>query len=264
MTVEPPFNLIRREQVWPHEIPVDSGGDVRPFVQRPAKWVTGHHTGAGEWADFYDTIPEVRYIQMYAQHAQKPWEYNWIIDTEGNVVEYAGFYQAAHSGGENHTAYGVLLLLNATHEKPTDAQILAFRQLVWWLRELGYTSYQTFVLPHQQMPGARTACPGVYVMARWQEFITPWMPPPPVEPKEIDMIVLDYNNKNGWTALVYTGTHLGWIASGHADNVLRRAGVQRQTVTHDELLGIAQATEKTTAAPWTVEDDIKSSWVFVD
>lgn len=263
--VKPPFNLIPRDAVWPHEVPTNSNGTLRAPVERPAKYNTAHHTGAGEWADFYDTVPEVRYIQMYAQHAKKPWEYNWIIDTEGNVVEYAGFYQAAHSGGENHNSYGILLLLNSQIERPTQAQILAFRQLVWWLKELGYTNYMTLILPHQRMPGAKTACPGLYVMASWSEFIVPWSPPPaPPTDEEIDMIVLDYNNSNGWTALVYNGTHLAWPASGHADNVLRRVGVTRTTVTKDELLGIINASEQTTPAPWTFDQVLVDAWHYVD
>lgn len=263
-TIPPPFTMIPREAVWPHEVPTNSNGTLRKPVDRPAKYITGHHTGAGEWADFYDTIPEVRYIQMYAQHAKKPWEYNWIIDTEGNVVEYAGFFQAAHSGGENHTAYGVLLLINATNEKPTEAQKLAFRQLVWWLKELGYTNYMTQILPHQQMPGAATACPGVNIMGSWREFLVPWTPPPPVIPEELDMIALDYNNSNGWTALIYTGTHLAWVVDGHADNVLRRNGVQRTTVTKAELLGIIKSTEQTTIAPWTLDSELADKWKFID
>jgi hypothetical protein len=187
--VTPPFNLVPRSVVWPGETPTSSTGVVRPLVRRPALYVTVHYTGAGEWDDFGDTIPEARAIQVYAQHAKKPWEYNWIIDSEGNVVEYAGFHQAAHSGGENTTAHGVLLLLGVG-EPVTEAMKLAFRQLVWWLAQEGATDASTQILPHREMPGAATACPNTLILGEWMELTDPWSPPPPPAPKEKTMFLV--------------------------------------------------------------------------
>lgn len=173
--VAPPFQLIPRSVLWPGQVPRSSSGSLRSQVKRPADFLTGHYTGSpGEWADFDDTHTEAAALQVYAQHASKPWEYNWIVDTQGQVVEYAGTYQAAHSAGENGVSHGVLFFLGVG-EPMTSQMILAFRQLRWWLTECGYLA-PVGPTPHNQMPGAATLCPGPKVEEHWAALSTPWTP----------------------------------------------------------------------------------------
>jgi hypothetical protein len=172
--IEPPFSYVERGEVWPGQLPTSSGGSFRPILNLRRPYLTCHYTGAGIWADFGDTIPESRSIQLYAVSAKKPWEYNFIVDTEGTVVEYAGFYQAAHSEGENALAIGVLWLLGPG-EQPTPKQVLAFRQLRWWLVQGEWLAPDHRPTPHKDMPGAATVCPGP-VMSVWAEATTPWTP----------------------------------------------------------------------------------------
>ena len=65
------------------------------------------------------------------------------------------------------------------------------------------------------------------------------------------MIVLDHNSGTPeWTALCWSGVELSHIWNGHADVVMRRAGVARQPVTDAELDAvIASSTTKTDCPP---------------
>lgn len=264
MLTTPPFRLVPREEIWPGQIPTSSDGTVRPPLRRPATYVTVHYTGSpGDWDDFGDTTAEAKALQVYAQHAKKSWEYNWIIDSEGNVVEYAGFYRAAHSAGKNEISHGVLLLLGID-EPVTDAMILAFRQLMFWLKQNGHFGFHTEIRGHKDMPDAATVCPNSKVLARWGELTTPWLPeptppPPPPPTKEVAMIAIDYYGPS-WIAFVTTGTHLSHVKDGHADQVLRAAGVGRVTVTKAQLAGLLRSTTKTSAPPPELADDLKALW----
>jgi hypothetical protein len=141
-----------------------------------APYLTIHYTGGGLWLDPDDTPDELRSIQNYAQSASKPWEYNYVIDGQGIVWEYAGTYQAAHSGGENEIAIGVLLLVGLSgsyFEVPTPQMIEATRELRAWLVAMGHLAQNHQMLQHNQMPGAATACPGQEVINRWDQFTAP-------------------------------------------------------------------------------------------
>jgi hypothetical protein len=264
MPVDPPFKLITREQVWPGQVPTSSDTTVRPKLARPATYATGHYTGSySSWGDPDDTIEEVRRIQSAAVGARKPWEYNWVFDTQGYVVEYAGDYQGAHSLGENPVADGCLFLLGVG-EQVSPEMILAFRQWRWWRIQNGAHDSYTLFMPHKDMPGAATPCPGDRVMAVWSQLAEPWEPEPTPNPPsdlEVDMLVLDWKpNTPSWTAFVTTGTHLGWVRNGHFDNVLKAAGTKRVTVTDAELEGALLSTAKTTPAPHTLTPALRVAW----
>jgi hypothetical protein len=75
------------------------------------------------------------------------------------------------------------------------------------------------------------------------------------------MIVIDWRPAtSSWTACIWTGTELGWIASGHADAVLRSAKVPRVTVSDDAFDGIIEASRTTTVAPSTLDARRKALW----
>lgn len=185
-----------RDEVWPGQVPRSSNGAVRPLLRPQIPWLTVHYTGAGVWLDPGDTAAEARAIQLNAVHEKKPWEYNYIIDGEGGVWEYAGGYQAAHSEGENADAIGVLLLVGLSDsanlrgfEKPTNEMVMAFREFRRILLTSGAISLSHEVRKHKDMPGAVTICPGPEVIARWSELTTPYIPPKPTPPQPIEEIM---------------------------------------------------------------------------
>lgn len=166
--------LHTRSEVWPGAIPKNTNGTTRPLLAKPLHILTVHHTGAGRFMDRGDTPAELRAIQNYAAGAGKPWEYNYVLDSAGESWEYAGAYQAAHSAGENHTAIGVLLLGNFTVETLTPEMVKGFRWLRWVLTSFGHLAPTAWVIPHKDMPGASTVCPGPNVLSQWSSLLVPW------------------------------------------------------------------------------------------
>lgn len=188
--------IIARDTVWPGQTPTQSTGAPRPLLAPDRPYLTVHYTGAGVWLDPDDTPSELRAIQNYAQSAGKGWEYNWVIDGQGVIWEYAGQYQAAHSAGENDVAIGVLLLVGfkgiyPNHveywEVPTPPMIQAVRELRAWLVATHALAGSHEMRQHNQMPGAITPCPGPQVVAHWAELTAP------IE-EDDDMAAVFYSN----------------------------------------------------------------------
>lgn len=172
-----PLQMQHRDDVWPGETPARSSGEPRPLLAAGLPWIVVHWAGDGHWGDRGDTAAELRGIQSWATGAGKPWEYNYVIDTEGVVWEYAGDYRAAHSEDENARSVGVLLLIGREHgidEPPTDEMIRSLRRLRAALASSGRVAPDHEIMPHRWMPGAATECPGPGVMARWSEIERPW------------------------------------------------------------------------------------------
>ena len=64
------------------------------------------------------------------------------------------------------------------------------------------------------------------------------------------MLVIDHKpNTSEWVAMNWTGTHLSHVTNGDADNVLRRAGVPRQTVSDFEIDAIIRSSTTVTPCP---------------
>jgi hypothetical protein len=92
---------------------------------------------------------------------------------------------------------------------------------------------------------------------------TPTAPTPVTKPalKEIEMIVLDHKpNTPEWTALIWTGAELSHVFNGHADAVLRRAGVGRQSIADHELDGIIVSSTTKTDCPVTFTGARQAAW----
>jgi len=84
--------------------------------------------------------------------------------------------------------------------------------------------------------------------ARTVEIKTTFTPPTITE--DCNMIAIDYTAPSGqWTALTYTGSHLAHVRTSEADAIIRRAGVQRQTVTAAELDALILSAATTTHCP---------------
>ena len=73
---------------------------------------------------------------------------------------------------------------------------------------------------------------------------------PPTTTEDCNMIAIDYTAPSGqWTALTYTGSHLAHVRTSEADAIIRRANVQRQTVTAAELDALILSAATTTHCP---------------
>jgi N-acetylmuramoyl-L-alanine amidase len=228
-----------RAEVFGAQLPTSSSGAPRPKLVNPT-YLTIHYTGTSvPWGDPNDTAAEIRSIQDYAGPAGKGWEYNDVIDQAGDVWEYAGDYQAAHSAGENPVARGVLLLLGTT-EAPSDAMVAGVRWLRWHLVTTGRLSPVHSMRPHREMPGAATACPGPLVMRRWDEFAAPWQPDPdpqpiterPEEPMRLIQVPGDL------AVYKVSATHAVWIKRGDTldREKVRAEGGAVQSVPVEDLL----------------------------
>lgn len=238
-----------RDEVWPGEVPTSSNGAPRPLLRPDRIWLTVHYTGVPvRWLDEDDTPDELRAIQRYAQGAGKSWEYNFVIDGQGQIWTYAGDYRAAHSAGENEAAYGVLLLVG-TDEPPTEPMVLAVRQLRWLLLSTGRLAPSHEVRKHLDMPGANTSCPGALVIARWDEITTPWEPtlhpevvppePEPVLTRSVSMIRIDHEfGTPNWCALLFADRVITHISNGHTADMLDAGLVPTVVRSTEQLVGI--------------------------
>lgn len=237
------FTIQPRALVFGTALPTGTTGALRPIMAPDRPYLTVHHTGAGAFTDLGDTATEMRNIQRVALATGKPWEYNYVIDSAGDVWTYAGEYQAAHCVGRingrvvshNPTAIGVLLLANTVTETVPDPMVNALR---WFRGELvnrGRLAANHQMTPHRSMPGAATACPGPHAMARWPEMTAPWQPQPNPQPEGDDMTA------TLWRHSKYRNVFL--IGSGSTVNVspavyasLRARGVPEVVDAHDQLL----------------------------
>jgi hypothetical protein len=185
------FRIIPRTEAGLPAVVAGSNGAPRPPLVNE-RWMTGHYTGNNIDYTGKDAAEITRQIQRVFS-TTKPFEYNYVIgqNDDDQIIEFAGKFQAAHSGGENGDSFGVLFLLGVG-EEVTDLMIDKWR----WLRDVliadGSLSPNVEQLQHRQMPGAATACPGASVIRRWPEFLTPYIqtvtPQSPSETEETDMI----------------------------------------------------------------------------
>ena len=171
-----------------------SSGQPRPKLSG-CRWYTAHYTGVSKVYADADAAEVTRHIQQVFG-TTKPFEYNYVIGQRDDdvIIQFAGEYQAAHSGGENGDAIGVLFLLGVG-EKPTDNMIKKWQ----WLRDLlkftGTLAPDAIDMMHEQMPGAATACPGAGIRDTWSSFLAPYKAPLPASTRtntgDNPMIVLD-------------------------------------------------------------------------
>jgi hypothetical protein len=230
--------LISRDVVWPGQLPTNTNGTPRPKLAANRPILTIHYTGSPpNYGDFGDTIAELRGIQAWAQNAGKPWEYNFVVDTEGVAWTYAGEYRAAHSAGNNDIAVGVLLLLGVT-DPPTGQMIATVRWLRHHLQNVDLLASPCQTKKHKDMGTTPTSCPGPLVEARWSEFLVPWIEPPspPPTPPEDDMaFTFVAVRPDGGTALVShdgAGCTTTWLDDREP---YLAQGIKKINVTADEF-----------------------------
>lgn len=174
--------------------PTNTSGSPRPLLPLNLPWLTYHYSGvaihdvfASDGDGIFDTDAEVaayiRRVEQVARGSGKPYEYNAIIPAmadpnAANVWAYADEFQAAHSAGENAQAYGVQFP-NGIGQTLTAGQINAF---TWWhgvLVAAGRLAVIHQVLPHHDMPGANTQCPGPAIDGVRSQLLAAWRPDTP-------------------------------------------------------------------------------------
>ena len=199
------YRIVGRMEAGLPEVVRSSSGNLRPRLHNEPM-MTAHYTGNNIEYTGKDTAEITRQIQRVFS-SSKPFEYNYVIgqNDDDQIIEYAGKFQAAHSGGENSIAFGVLFLLGVG-ETLTDRMIDKWR----WLRDVlifdGSLRPDVDQRPHKLMPGARTACAGPSVDARWPEFLLTWQAPVPTQtlkPAEEDDM-----NPYMWAPAGYTSVFL--------------------------------------------------------
>ena len=192
-----------------------SDGRPRPALATPLSTFGVHYAGAGSsWLDSGDTVQELLSVEMnHARPSRKPNEYNSVSDIDSATYEYAGPYRAAHSSGNNDTAWGHLCLygLEVLTEKRAQALIAGIRRARRQCVEAGYLTPDHAVLAHGQLPGAATSCPGpLFTDDRWWAQITAplatFTPPAPTAEDIDDMAALDkpirwFDTRKGWGPL---------------------------------------------------------------
>ena len=151
---------------------------------------------------------------------------------------------------------GSVLLIGPTGVRASTLAAQAVRELFGeWHATAGSTPVRP--IPHKTLD--YTDCCGAPYLADIAAGL--FDPSAPTPTDEVDMIALDYKpNTPQWTALTYTGTHLAHVSDGHADSVIRRAGVQRVTISDKELDGLIESATTTTDAPKEFSPSRKAAW----
>ena len=157
------YQIIPRTVIGlPSVVTSANGIPCPPLHNEPT--ITLHYTGVSS-RDYAtaDVKAEVLRIQQVFG-ATKPFEYNYVIGQRNDdaVYEFAGTYQAAHSAGENSTSFGILFL-NSVREPLNCVQIHKYQWIRDVLKYVGALQLNAQELPHNNMPGAKTLCPGTLV-----------------------------------------------------------------------------------------------------
>jgi hypothetical protein len=169
------YRIVPRTEIGLPAVVTNSNGTPRPPLDYEP-YITAHYTGNN--VDYTDKVTREVVLQIQRVFSKtKPFEYNYVIGQaeDNHIYEFAGKYQAAHSGGENHIAFGVLFLLGVG-EEPTPLMIDKWK----WLRDVlifdGSLMPNVMQRMHKDMPYAATACPGG-IIPHWPKFLTPWVAP---------------------------------------------------------------------------------------
>lgn len=157
------YRIVPREEIGLPAVVRSADGSPRPPLHNEPT-ITLHYTGVSS-RDYNnaDVAAEVLRIQQVFGWS-KPFEYNYVIGQTNDdaIYEFAGTYQAAHSAGENSSSFGILFL-NSVREPLTCIQIHKYQWIRDVLKYVGELQLNAQELPHNNMPGAKTLCPGTLV-----------------------------------------------------------------------------------------------------
>jgi len=199
----------------------NDGVTTRPLLKNGIGILTDHYPGSSAtYKNMDGPVKKKIYINEVQRQAmarppatRNSFEYNYFIFMDGEVWEYAGEYLAAHSAGENPIAYGVQFV-NGNDDLCTDIQVLAYQ----WLRDVhlklrGKVSSNAVSIPHREMPGAATLCPGDRaIMPRMNDLRKPYLSNP-IQPVESEMTYLIQDT----TGVYSTGDFVSYRAVSPSD-----------------------------------------------
>lgn len=142
-----------------------SGG--RPSRQESAvDWIVVHHNAVAPPKT--DAQARKQLDAIHRQHNNEGWGgigYHYAIAPDGTIYKCRRITESTvHARGANSRSIGIMLMgyfhVDAHYkgQPPTDEQIASLRELVRTIRKAMPSIVK--VLPHREVPGSRTACPG--------------------------------------------------------------------------------------------------------
>lgn len=136
-------------------------GPLGPPMRLPARTLYVHHsvTPAADGAGPVRAVAHIG-IQRFGRAS-----YSYAVTPDGTVYGMQGGHVGAHTGGQNSTTFGVVLVGNYDVARPTGAQLDAVARLHRRLVADGTLVPAADLLGHRDAPGAATACPGLYLYA---------------------------------------------------------------------------------------------------
>lgn len=164
-----PTSITSRTQIGlPLKVTTINRITLRRRLARGLGLVVVHYTGVDKRYQQMSRDEQVKQIRnIHNYHLVN--EYNYVILPSGEVVEFAGEYQAAATKGYNDRSYSVLFLLGV-NEQPTAEMVESFRWLMGCLKWVGAILPTAWVVQHKQlMP---TACPGNMTKV-WDQLVAP-------------------------------------------------------------------------------------------
>lgn len=257
------FQIYSRNDIGLPRNVTNSDGSLRPRMLKPSAYYTAHWPGVFRtYSSDSATVPAtIRAIDDWAWSQKKPNEYNYVIalPEDNYIYEYAGEFRAAHSEGENGTAFGILLL-HGIGQIITPTMVRKFQ----WLRDQhltkrGYLDANVQQRRHKHMPGANTNCPGPSVDEHWLQMISPYNPP--TEKDDVKMIALAWKaGTPDYRGFIWTGTELSWSLNGHAHGIALSANTPVRNVTDLQLFSIISSSICTSAAPPNLTVEMRQEW----
>ena len=129
--------------------------------------------------------------------------YKWAIHPSGVILEGMTTHGSPDTYGHNSDSISIMFMGNFENDKPTDAAMLAGRQLVQLLSGFKFLTPSFKLLGHRDVYA--TACPGANLYPRINELLVPVFNPSPMPaPKQIrkdnNMVIQDPTTGGYWVA----------------------------------------------------------------
>lgn len=174
-----------------------------PIIQTPVSLLFIHH----------NVIPPTSnpsFDMLYTEQIDigrfgKP-SYDWAIHPSGVVLEGMTTHLSPDTFGHNSDSLSVMFMGNFETDQPTDAAMLAARELITLLHSTGLLTDGFHILGHRDV--YPTACPGANLYPRIQELVIPptiTLPPSTSEVPGMNTVV----HPDGTIVLTIIGTDNG-------------------------------------------------------
>jgi hypothetical protein len=149
--------------------------------------------------------------------------YHYVIEQNGkismtNYPTTISFHAGVAGEQNNEYGLGIALVGNFTSQPPTQAQIESTRKLVDYLKlQLPRAKY---VLPHRNMPGQTTACPGNLWQFWFDQITSPVIIDKPVSIKFIPNEIVEVTNTTLNVRQTPNGSIIGTVKLGDKGSTL--------------------------------------------